>query len=392
MQISLTKAMNQNSIIRLVLFMAFAATVGESLIVPFYPQFFNSVSGIKDPDFTGKYLTICRVAFVAAYPIWAFISKKIPVFSLLVFTLGSAGIAGIYSAFTENFTLFCCISVLMTAFKSSYMLLYPFIVNTGGPTSRTITTTGIIVHAGFILAAVSGGLLFEYISPQKILLISALLDFIQMGICAFLSGTHHLKNNQTPTQENRSETSISLPVILLLTFAVYFTMSVTRPFYTSFLNERFPDINLVLSGFIFIIPSVSVLLFLQTDKNSITGKKKVSAAFLLLPSTLFIQAENNVLVAEIAVRLAYGAVLFIIMTAIDTWFFSLHSGENASIKYSYLLAIQNLAYLTAPILSGKLVSLYGFEGPVYFSFFIALATIPIYLLFTKPEKYSFTFK
>src|SRR6185295_5621505 len=62
------------------------AVVSDSLLHPFYPQFFASVFGIRDPEYVGNYIAASHLTVLLTLPLWARIAKRVPVLHLLIGT------------------------------------------------------------------------------------------------------------------------------------------------------------------------------------------------------------------------------------------------------------------------------------------------------------------
>ena len=77
----------------------FLFVVTETLLSPFYPQFFLTVFGVQDLDYTGWYIFLCRLTVLLCAPLWGLAARHVEVKHLLF--LGQAGSAGLTEKMTS---------------------------------------------------------------------------------------------------------------------------------------------------------------------------------------------------------------------------------------------------------------------------------------------------
>jgi len=375
-----------------ILLIAFLAALAESLPAPFYPKIFKETFGINDPEYTGIYLCILRLTFMLSYPVWAWVSKNINLFRLLSMTQFIAGVASIYCGLTNDVSVFYACSILMVLFKSSYLLLYPYLISQSENKASTVTRLGIFVHLSMIISAISGAYILDKISVQYLFIIIGLFDFIQMGISSRLTDIQNVIQLQ-PTSESISFDKTRLLWICMITFMFYLSSTLIRPFYTEFIIERYaPQADYTLAAVLFIIPSLSALFLLPlAGKGSIVKNTTFICSIILCISVvLFLQTYVNSLISEIVLRSLFGMAIFLIFVYLDTSFFETTSGKDSARAYSLLHITQNIAYMTAPLLAGFLVASDGYAGPFIVASICSILSIPVVLMLhiKSSKKYS----
>ncbi len=384
--------MTKNKLNNRILLIAFFAALAESLPAPFYPKIFKDIFGITDPEYTGTYLCILRLTFMLSYPMWAWFSQNINIFKLLSMTQFIAGAASIYCGLTQNLTAFFVCSILMVLFKSSYLLLYPYLISRSENKTSTVTRLGILVHFSMIISALSGAYIIDKISVQYLFIIIGILDFIQMGISSRLTDIQKGVQAQ-PASESISFDKGRLLWICMITFMFYLSSTLIRPFYTEFIMERYaPQADYTWAAVLFIIPSLSALFLLPLAGKSLIVKNTtfICSITLCIAVVLFLQSYANSLISEITLRSLFGISIFLIFVYLDTSFFETISGKNSARAYSLLHITQNFAYMSAPLLAGLLVSREGYTGPFMMASICSLLSLPVVIMLhiKNSTKYS----
>jgi DHA1 family multidrug resistance protein-like MFS transporter len=384
--------MTDNKLNNRILLIAFLAALAESLPAPFYPKIFKDTFDINDPEYTGTYLCILRLTLMLSYPIWAWVSQNTNIFKLLSMTQFTAGAASIYCGLTQDLTAFYVCSILMVLFKSSYLLLYPYLISRSENKTSTVTRLGILLHLSMIISAISGAYVIDKISVQYLFIIIGLFDFIQMGISSRLTDIQNVAQVQI-SSEPISLDKTRLLWICIITFMFYLSSTLIRPFYTEFIIERYaPQANYTWAAVLFIIPSLSALFLLPlTGKSSIIKNTTFICGLILSISVvLLLQSYVNTLISEIVLRSLFGMSIFLIFVYLDTSFFETVSGKNSTRAYSLLHITQNSAYMSAPLLAGLLVARDGYTGPFMMASICSVLSLPVvFMLHIKnSKKYS----
>ncbi|CAH1218697.1 hypothetical protein PAECIP111893_04470 [Paenibacillus plantiphilus] len=165
----------------------FLGLFSEVLLSPYYPQFFSKVFGVEGFAFTGIYLFICRLAAVIFSPLWGMLTKRFAAKKLLfVGQLGTAICTALMAA-AETAGQFIAVTIILILFKSSYILIYPMIMELTGKEKRA-GAAGVfhaVYHAAVILSTLAGARMLEMENPLSLFYFAAILDAIQLGICVW---------------------------------------------------------------------------------------------------------------------------------------------------------------------------------------------------------------
>ena len=367
----------------ILLLIAFLAIFAESLLAPFYPMYFERVFQIHNANAVGWYIAACRIVFMAAYPIWAIISKRYSIGNILVCTQGIAGLICIACAYSAGYTFFFVLSLLMVFFKASYLLIYPYLIQNSSSRYKEISVLGIILHIGMISATFISSIWVGQFQIQYLFLIIAAFDFAQM----LLSYYFLLPLKATPVSEkiideNRTE-KFSLLRIGVLTLFLYLLSTTLRPFYTEFImNQKIYVHTILQAGCLFVLPSLSVILFYLIFRK---GNASTSNGVLMLVATLFagtvwLQQYEVLFIAACLIRIAYGFFLFYLCVYLDMAFFKSAGSTQVAVWYGIIHAIQNTAYLAAPLFAGQQIQQHGLHVQFHIAFILSLLFLSITII------------
>ncbi len=362
--------------------MTFVAVVSDYLLHPFYPQFFEIRFGMTNPKNVGYYFAAICFMVMIAFPFWAYVSKKVAELKILIYTQFIAGILALYCYWTNSYLNFWIVSLVMVLFKGSYLLVYPYILKIIKKEEHvsTIGLLSVVVHLGGILGAVLGGFTVDYINPNSIFLIMALGDFVQMFMSAYL-----LKSKKYDTTlildsgDQRKSSLTSKNFILkigLLTFILYFSDFLIRPFFSMYWESISEFDSKLVSGTIYAIPGIVALIALWINhKNNESGYDGIIKAIFIGLIGLLLQGIPSELVV-ISGRIIYGWAIFQCMVKFDVLLFEMSNPESYSLDYSKVHFFQNLGVLIASLNVGVIVDNLGLQMP----FTIALIGFSITLL------------
>lgn len=59
------------------------AVICDSMLMPFYPQFFSSEFAVSDPKYVGLYVASIGIVVMFFFPFWAQVAKKNSCFTLI---------------------------------------------------------------------------------------------------------------------------------------------------------------------------------------------------------------------------------------------------------------------------------------------------------------------
>jgi DHA1 family multidrug resistance protein-like MFS transporter len=145
----------------------FLALFTEVLLSPFYPQFFAKVFGVTDLSYTGFYIFVCRLTIVLCAPIWGGLARRFEVKNLLYIGQAGTAIMTAMMATAQTANQFMLITIFLLLFKSSYLLVYPLIIQLAGQAKRA-TFVGIyqaIFHGAIVASTVVGAWMINLETP-----------------------------------------------------------------------------------------------------------------------------------------------------------------------------------------------------------------------------------
>lgn len=347
-----------------------AAVVSDSMLLPFYPHFFASVFGITDPGHIGLYLSACCLTIVLAFPMWARLSRRIPVLQLLIATQLAAGIMSILCYWAQTPVSFWILSLIMLAFKGSYLLVYPMIMATERRDNHgnTIGLLSVVVHIGGIAGAVLGGAVLQWFEPRQVFLVMAVSDFLQTGVCLCLLRRPDSRvepiEPSTPATEKSQVTSSVIYKLGGVMFLFYFSAYLTRPFFVRYWESVNAAGGEILAGLVFAIPAGVAILALWLSFRS--GKARSPGAGLMTAMVLgsiglALQGLNQEWLI-LAGRCLFGWALFQATVQLDQLLFALSQPESYASDFSKINIFQQLGVLAAASSAGALVGL-GLQVP-----------------------------
>ena len=379
--------------------MTLVAVVSDYLLHPFYPQFFELRFGITDPKMVGYYFAAICFMVMIAFPVWAYVAKRIQELKILVFTQAIAGILALYCFWTSSYLNFWIASLVMILFKGSYLLVYPFILRIVKKEEHinTISLLSVIVHLGGIGGAVIGGLAVDLLDPRYIFLIMALGDFVQMTMSLYLLNSNrfiidHVEEKGAVRQERLSNNRFIFKVGLL-TLLLYFSDFLIRPFFSTYWEAVSIYDSKFVSGMIYAIPGFVALvgLFFNQKRSMENLYQGILSALMIGVIGLWLQASQ---VGSIIIvgRIIYGWAIFQGMVRFDVLLFEQSHPDAYAMDYSKIHFFQNLGVLLASLSVGIIVDTEGLRMPFLIAGGCFVGILFIYnILFyaqIKPRKVS----
>lgn len=383
--------MNKQSQQKIIFLIASIAIFVESLLFPFYPQFFQKVFGIESNQTIGLYVSTCRLVMMFSFPLWAILSKKIASLKLLMITQFLAGSFSLLCYWNEDFSFFWFFSLVMVFFKSSYLLLYPYLVTKNEEHQlHTISTLSVIVQFSLLAAALVGGFVLEYFNPLLVFLLMGIADFVQMALCFVLfKNTKEEIVEVKKVIENTHENKQSWVLFSLITFLFYFSTAVIRPFFTNYWKENIGETSIVWIGIVFVIPSIMALILLPIIKKILVENQlyaRILIAFIIAMIGLFVQLipfQFSIILG----RIIYGMALFVGQVGLDLWLFSKSEKSAYAINYSKIHIFQSLGMLLAPVSAGVLIDEFGIRIPFYIAIFGLGLSLIVGIIYRKKSDF-----
>lgn len=352
----------------------FLAVFTEVLLSPFYPQFFRQVFGVEDLSYTGYYIFICRLTVVLCAPLWGMLSRRFAVKHLL--TVGQAGAALVTAllGISHSMGQFVVFSVLLLLFKSSYLLVYPLIVELAGKGQRSAIagTYQAVFHGAIIAATITGAWMVNLEAPLSLFYWIAIADLIQLGLC-FVVLRNFSSRSFSPEQAeaNRPDKELGFGFVgalglTILTFQL--ANNLVRPFFTEYVTHPIPfGVSLQTSSILFLIPSVMAIAAMPYIRKVAQPQRLpllYSVGLGLLAFSLYLQGGTSQLSMFVLSRIVYGFMLAVTQAVLELQLFEHSSQNRLHYHYSLVTAFANVGHLGAPLLASYLVSSYSLAAPL----------------------------
>ena len=348
--------------------MTVVAVVSDSMLHPFYPQFFDVVFGVSNPQHVGSYIAACSLTVMLSFPVWAWVARKTPVLHLLVFTQIVTGLLCLVCYWSTSLIFFWLVSLLIMVFKASYLLIYPYIMSLENKDDHitTISLLAFVVYFSNIIAALFSGLIFELLEPQFLFIAMAGGDAIQILICLFLL----LRGMDLDEQAEEEQIAGPAPGIFVyklgfVMLILYFSAYLTEPFFSQYWEYISAYDNKIVSGLVFAIPGIAALtaLYFNTkSRNRQDQYRGIVSAIICGVFGLLLQASAQESVV-ITGRFFYGWALFQSMVRLDLLLFKLSSPQSYAVDFSKVNLFQSLGILFSSFAAGSLVFSSGLKFP-----------------------------
>ena len=345
----------------LLVFVTAVSVISDSMLIPFYPQYFAKVFGVDDPQYVGFYLAIYCLVVMLAFPIWAKIAKRVAILPLLVISQSLAAVASMACFWSSDLSSFWLASLLMMLCKASYLLVYPFILSRESALKHgsTIGLLAVVVEFGAILGALLGGAVLQWFDPRQAFLIMALGDLLQVTVCLWLiaqgldSNDPHESDVQ-PVDRTSRYALFKLAVVRLLFF---FSAFLGYHFFTRYWTELTGTGQALQSAAVFAIPAAMALLGLAF--NHYRGKVlRISTLYFTMAlaslGALLQAAPYPSLV--LAGRILFGWALFQSFVRFDLLLFQLSQPKRYTEDYSLMRIAQSSGVLLAAYAAGWIIN------------------------------------
>ena len=357
--------------------MTVLAVISDAILIPFYPQFFSARYGIASAVHAGAYVAAISIAVMCTLPIWARVARRVEPLHLLVYTQCAAGSFSLMSHWAPDVATYWVLSMLMFMCKSSYLLMYPYLMRLT-PKDQHAATVGVLsvtVHFGAIFGAAVGGFVLEAWGPGTSILAMAAGDFFQMAVCGYLirSGQVVRVNSGALAHADepvlrRLDLRTHLPILRLALVMLLFDFSayLIRPFFAVYWQQVTGHDSELLSGLAFAIPGVVAIaaLTLQARIRQRGGRLPDHTAgnLLLGIAGLLLHAAPHPALIVLG-RVLYGWALFQIIVKLEVNLYRLSTPQRYAHDYSITNFFQNLGVLLSSFAAGLLVDRYGLQVP-----------------------------
>ncbi|MCH4295454.1 MFS transporter [Shewanella sp. 3B26] len=375
------------------------AVVADSMLLPFYPQYFAERFGIDSPEHVGSYTAaICLVAMLAL-PLWAKLARRQGTLQLLIWTQLGAMTFCVATVWAQQLWLFWLLSLVMIVFKASYLLVYPFLMErvTEAEHAHTIGVLSIVVHFGHIAGALLGGMALVYWPLKYAFLLMAIGDLLQILVCAYLlwagldkgaaaTVSHHEAQSEQPEPISRVSTGsrriYGLGVLMLL---FYFSEYQVVPFFVEYWQQLETGDNLQLASFIYAIPAFVALVALVTNRLYGEWGSHVYFCLPLAIGGLLLQASGEPSWVIMG-RLMFGWASFQLTVKLDALLFASSAPEAYAADYAKINIFQNVGVLLSYYGAGVFVAIKGLAFPFIVAAGGLLLTLICYPLFVDNQQ------
>lgn len=357
--------------------------VAETALTPYWPGMFRELFGVEDLSATGSFLTVCRVAGLAALPLWGVAARRWSLPRLLVVGLLLCSVCDLGLALAPTLGVFTLLSAGVVAAGSSLVLAYPALVTVVEERSRADRVSAVVAYVGVfhgsaVLATVVGAGVVAMPEPRVGLALFAVLD-VSLAVLVWRSVPADRGPEPAPpagSEPVRRQLSLrALVMVALLAVLVDLGFAVTRPFFVELLLHR--DQALAGASLLFLIPSCAALVVLPAVRPLLRrlGRRLLPASALLAAGGLVLQAVGTTLTLMVAGRVVLGAGLGLAMVALDLRIFgAVGTGGPA---FSVVETARSAALLAAPMMATaaatRTLSLPLLVGAVVFACAAALA-------------------
>lgn len=381
-----------------IILMTAFAVISDAILIPFYPQFFRIRYGIDSPLHVGAYVAAISIAVMCTLPFWARLTRRVEPLHLLVYTQFAAGVFSLLSDWAPTVLAYWVLSMLMFMCKSSYLLMYPYLMRLEAKETHaaTIGILSVVLHFGAISGAVVGGFVLQTWGPHGSIMAMAAGDFFQMALCLYLIRSGRIVYVNGGVRESEvgvpwyQKLRIRLSILRLALVMLLFDAGVylTRPFFSVYWQQITGSDSELLAGMAFAIPGVIAVLALRINARIQARHGKPldhTLGNLLLGITgLMLQAMPHVELIVIG-RCLYGWAIFQIIVKLEVNLFRLSTPQHYAQDYSITNFFQNLGVLLSSFAAGAIVDRYGLSVPfILAAAGFALTALLDYLILKVP--------
>lgn len=355
-----------------ILIMSALGVVSDSILIAFYPQFFELRYDLTSAVHVGAYIAAISIAVMCALSVWARLTRRIETLHLLWVTQFLAGSLAIASANASTVQLYWVLTMLMFIMKASYLLLFPYLMREEKPENHglVIGLLSVVIHIGAIFGASVGGSALQHLGPEASMHLMAAGDFLQMGICLFLifSGNTATTTSHKPPVKNQEQRTRSAGAWLALAklsgLMLLFDMSayLVRPFFSVYWESVYSSGNQTITGIIFAIPGMVAIIGLVINKSFLKSRFRnldhTTANLLVGAVGLLLQSSSSPLLIIIG-RCLYGWSLFQVIVKLEVTLFRISHPAFYDRDFAVTNFFQNLGVLLASFAAGYIVSWIG---------------------------------
>jgi MFS family permease len=348
------------------------SVVADTMLLPFYPQFFSQAFGVDSAQHVGFYIAACCLTVMIALPVWAIIARHVNELHLWVYSQIAAAILGIYCAQTESLVGFWLASQLMLVFKASYLLIYPYVMRLEESDQHlhVVGLFSVLMHFGAIGGALLGGAILEILQAQDVYYLMAASDILQVIICLNLirllktpfkpilvKHSDAAVNRSQPTPEAFFSANNIIFRLSLISMLFYFSAFLIRPFFAAYWQTISRLDSEIISAAVYSIPAWVALFCLWRNTQKPSQKSHFNAIFfgaLIGILGLILQGSTDGTTVVIG-RALFGYAMFNITVRLEVLLFENSAQQDYGDNFSRVHFFQNLGVIVASLSVGYLV-------------------------------------
>lgn len=414
--------MQRPSSTSLLLCCGFLFVFTETVLSPFYPQFFQQVFGRTDLALTGNYVATCRLTVLLAAPLWGLLARRIDAIKLLVIGQSIAALLTACLSLASDLTVFFVLTIALLLFKSSYFLFYSALIELQGKAqqAKTVGQVQLVVHLALIASTLASAWVLSFEHPLQLFLLVAVLDVIQVGLCVLVlrqrktpeSGqslepqspqpkpsfdqTQDLQSGWPVEPQQASVTTIaqephpapslvqSWPVITimgygLLVLAFSMATNAVRPYLTAY-SMNVMQLDRLQSAWLYLLPSLMALCAYPLLKSRLLQQSGFIQRYAVLLTLLILSLLGQALASHISLlflsRMLFGLSLLLAQAQLELYLFQ-NAAHSPHWYFSLASTTQHAGQLLAPLAAALVVGIYGLVAP----FWLAAAILLISFIF-----------
>ncbi|MEH6450459.1 MAG: MFS transporter [Oleispira sp.] len=412
------------------------SVIADTMLLPFYPQFFEQAFNQSSPEHVGYYIAACCFTVMCSFPLWAKVAKHIHELHLWVYTQIIAGALGIACFFSTSLVEFWLLSQTMLVFKASYLLIYPFVMRLEDKDKHLgmVGLFSVLMHFGGITGALLGGVVLQYFDPRDIYLIMAASDGLQVMVCLYLiirfkiafkpkTELHNVHGAEETVEDDNYELEDSnleasnledikrfIFKLGLVTALFYFSAFLIRPFFTLYW-QSIAHIEILgsdlITGLVYSLPGwvavIGLWLNSRHQKNR-SGKNEFQSneseesnsdsqlssfqflinAMLLGTLGLLIQGSEQAWMVILG-RCVFGWAMFQATVRLEVLLFEISTPSRYATDFSKMHFMQNLGVIAASFSVGSIVTHGSYSWTFYFASIGFILTLALFYFSFKPK-------
>lgn len=359
------------SLRHLLITMTAFAVISDAILIPFYPQFFLERYGVDSSVHVGAYVAAISIVVMCVFPLWVRVARRVETLHILQYTQGAAALLCLASYFAPDVVSYWVLSMGMFAFKSSYLLTFPYLMRLENDDTRagTIGLLSVVAHLGVVVGAVAGGAVIEHGGVRQCVLWMAAADVVQMALCAFMIRSRRMVpvlHAQAPERQAPARFTLArgAPILGLAAIMLLFDFgaALVRPFFAVYWQQVSAIGSEALSGLVFAVPKIVAVAALLINRFIQPGEGHVARRtlpnLLLGGLGLLMQAAPDAWTVLLG-RVLFGWSLFQLVVNFDLTLFRLSTPDDFGRDYGIINFFQNAGVLLASFTAGSLVGAMG---------------------------------